>query len=564
MNRIPLRSLEPLLGRLVAGLVGFAVFLVVFGPSVLPPSNIHWLMEGDWAQHFLGWQLFRLESWTLPLGSLRGFGPPVDATIGLTDSLPLFAFPLKLVQTWLPTDFQYVGLWFALCFVLQGVAGAMLTEVFSRRWWDAALGGALFALSPILLWRLGHDSLCAHWSVLFLLMLCLRAALRTGPLPRAELAANLGLGVVSALTHPYLWAMISVLAVAHVVTAWKVGRLSGRFAAVTAGVYFVVTLGLLAAMGYFGGGALAPREGLSGFSADLLTLLNPMGRSRLIPELPTRPGQYEGYGFVGTGILVLAVISAVLAWRNRAAFWALPWRATMPVLVATGLLGIFSLGSIWRLAGHRVLKLAFLYDPLLPLLAPFRSNGRFIWPLAYLLMAGAIALVLRHFRSAPGKGTAVLAVALVVQAADLHFPHPARSDASAAGWDSMSSTRASELARGKTKLVMVPPQLRGMGAEPCEAPGEYADDRYVAPAYYAYRHRLQTNSFYVARLSNRRVQAYCGELRDSLAVGHFDRAAVYLVAPSLAPLFANPAVRCESVDAWRICVTSPEGEETDP
>jgi hypothetical protein len=40
---------------LIGGLLGFGWFNLVFGPSVLNPTYLGWIMQGDGAQHVLGW-----------------------------------------------------------------------------------------------------------------------------------------------------------------------------------------------------------------------------------------------------------------------------------------------------------------------------------------------------------------------------------------------------------------------------------------------------------------------------------------------------------------------------
>ncbi len=104
---------------------------LVFGPSILNPTYLGWVMQGDGAQHVLGWLFFRHENWLWPLGSVPSFPYPVGTTVGYTDSIPWLAIVAKAISPFLPVDFQYVGLWLGLCFFLQGWFGMRIVQALS-------------------------------------------------------------------------------------------------------------------------------------------------------------------------------------------------------------------------------------------------------------------------------------------------------------------------------------------------------------------------------------------------------------------------------------------------
>ena len=171
-------------------------------------------MKLDWVHHYFGWHYFRIEPWHWPPGTIRGYHAPIGSSIGMTDSIPLAAYVLKPFGRWLPATFQYLSLWWLLCFVLQGALGARLTSRASSSPVIQALGGALFVLLPMLLIRVGHAALCSHWLLLWPLLIATRQG-ATRARPR-EWAA---LGVVAGLVHPYLAAMSLALVGAIAVTS---------------------------------------------------------------------------------------------------------------------------------------------------------------------------------------------------------------------------------------------------------------------------------------------------------------------------------------------------------
>ena len=52
-------------------------------------------MHADFRLHFLGWHLYRASPWTWPIGATPFQIWPVGSSIGLTDSIPIFAFLFK-------------------------------------------------------------------------------------------------------------------------------------------------------------------------------------------------------------------------------------------------------------------------------------------------------------------------------------------------------------------------------------------------------------------------------------------------------------------------------------
>jgi hypothetical protein len=97
---------------------------------------------------------------------------------------------------------------------------------------------------------------------------------------------------------------------------WIDRTLSTRQMAVWGGVVVAVTLGVFIALGYIGSGISRGANGFGQYSVDILTPVNPAGTSRFLPALPVAPGQYEGFGYVGSGVLVLSVIGLVMICYN--------------------------------------------------------------------------------------------------------------------------------------------------------------------------------------------------------------------------------------------------------
>jgi hypothetical protein len=156
------------------------VFIYVTGGAIINPTNRDWLMFGDAAQHYLGWEFFRhtpLLQW--PIGANYPLGMELSSSIVFTDSIPIAAYIAKLFNPILPATFQYLGIWIWLCFVLQAFFAQRFLWFFLSNKAHVYLGACFVVLSPPLIYRLvhagyGHIALASHWLILASFCLYLR------------------------------------------------------------------------------------------------------------------------------------------------------------------------------------------------------------------------------------------------------------------------------------------------------------------------------------------------------------------------------------------------------
>jgi hypothetical protein len=524
--------------RVAAAAIGLGWFLWIGGGPTLDPRNFAWLLAGDWRQHWLGWLFFREDPWAFPLGRIGSLLYPVGTNLGFTDSNPLVAIALKPLSPLMPSTVQFIGPWLAVCFVLQGYAGAALAATVTRRPWQQFLGGCLFALSPVLPARLGHDTLCAHWLILALLYLGVRECREAAAARRmAWLAA--GLVTLSAAIHPYLTAMCATLALAVFARLWLSGRLRPIEVGAAALGTVAAILAVLGVIGYFDG-VQPGSAGFSVYSANLLTLVAPMGHSRLLPEAAVPPHQWEGFGFLGAGGLALSVVAIGVALRHRPSSSRYVW----PTVAACSVMAAYAVSTAVFVGEREVLRV----ERLAPLLTPFRSSGRFIWPLHYLwLMFGVWGAARLGGQRRPAIATAALALAVGLQAYDTRV---ASTDLAAKSVRPAPISNA-RLAVGHFRHVaLVPMQVLGV----CGGP--YDEDRTYRYMYLAYQLRATFNSGIYARLPAERVLAQCRRLDERIRRGDFDRETIYVANPDTAPAFVRAGAACGRFDGDWICVSA--------
>lgn len=391
---------------------GFACVHLALLPRFLDPGDIAWLLSDDAANVFLGWHFYRGEAWRLPPGAATDFGQVLGSSIVYSDSLPLVAMPLKLVASWLPAHFQFVGLWMLACIALQVVFAALLAREVVRTPLQRAAFVVLFAASPIMLQRsLGHFSLMAHWLLLAGFWLAIAPATRRRGLAWCALLA------AAALVQAYLLYMLLALWAATLVRRAAIDRDRGPLA--TAAEMLAVAATLLAAFwsaGYFE----LPNEALTAhadiygrYATDLNAFFNPVWGRHLLPNRPVNVvAAYEGYAYLGAGILALLLLALACWMRRRPA----GWRRHVPLAVAALLLWAVALSNTVRFDDRVVLAFT-LPEAVRGYGALVRSSGRFAWVLHYGLALAAAAVVVRCL---PRRAaTAALCIAAVLQATDV-------------------------------------------------------------------------------------------------------------------------------------------------
>lgn len=539
------------------GLVGALFYFRSFGWAWLDPSATDWLMHGDAAQHYLGWAMFRAESWQWPPGAIESLRYPLGSSVFFTDSNPLYALVLKPFHTVLPTPFQYIGLQYLINWTLLGLLTAATLRLVIPAEGDAAASGQLLAqslaalllvLAPVLIARVFHDTLTAHWQIVAAIALILRRNLEPVPRPPPWLPWTLLL-LIAALTHLYLLGMVVAFFAADCCQAvfrdrcWRLSQAT----LLGAGLITLLLLTLWAAGAFtVPGGQAMDRSNIGRWSADALTLINPGYSSRWLPPLPmANPGQWEGWAYLGLGAIGAIVAVGVMAVKRSEARLALT-RSALLWLAAIGMY-VFALSPTMSAAGSILVDSSWLKH--VPLYSVFRSTGRFVWPLHYLLLVVA-TLVLAYLA---GRGNRfalpVLAMACVVQIAEITNPdsfgkrrlQPIEFEALR-----LHDPRWSELTETRRHIELVP--AHGCGPEIVD---------WLPITELAARLGVTFNGGYVARLDGNRWNRYCDNQAELISQGNRRTDTVYVVHPDRVESFRSSGtvpVECELMDEVNVCV----------
>lgn len=386
-------------------------FLLGTGPFWANPRG-PWLMDPndsidsvDVLVMRVAYQAFVHAPWGLPLFYVPGLGAPAGTSVALLDVLPLVALPGKAL-TWVTGAWSTgagatgpmlnpYGIWVAACFILAALFAVLLLMALGQKSLLAAIAASLLAISmPALLYRFGHIALLGQ----FILIAALWRYVRDLPAREAgrRSAWWAGLLCTAALIHPYLLAMAGAIYAAAVLRRCDAERPGWR------GVWRepVTIAGCIAAVlvacGYVGKGTgtSASADGFGYFSMNLLSPFWPQ-RSGLFPGfhdlLAGRAGQYEGFNYLGAGVLLLVAVAVAASWRS------LPdlLHRHLILLVTFVYLTLFAVSNIVYGGTHLLLYLP-LPDAVQFLAGIFRSSGRMFWPCGYAIALFSLALALRH------------------------------------------------------------------------------------------------------------------------------------------------------------------------
>lgn len=392
-------------------LLGAIFFLLI---NTAAPLNVTWdgwikngYVEKDIIQHYTGWLFYRDSPIRFPLGIAESVNYPDGLAVTFTDSIPLFAIFFRLFEGILPETFQYFGLYTLLCYMLSGSAAALLLSLFSDRVPAVLLGSCVMIASPIMIERaFRHTALGSHFLILFALYLYFKNK-QTGFRYRKGYYL---LAALATAIHPYFLPMVFAILFADLIEEAVRNR-----HLVKPLLFLLGAIGIVAATAYsigiFSSSASADIFGYGYFCMNLNSLFNPVSCqgilwSRVLPALPQGLGSYDGFNYLGLGVLVAFPIVCLL-WFAEGGFSRLFafLKRYWGMLLVCCCLTAFAV-STTVLANSRVLFSFTLPAPLLALCSTFRSSGRMFYPIYYLIYLFVLVFLLR-------KGGRYLASVLV-------------------------------------------------------------------------------------------------------------------------------------------------------
>ncbi len=364
----------------LAGLISVVFIFATFSTEFVIGSAPYWQTQtDDVTQYVSGFNAYFTAPWQWPLLAFSGFNYPSGTLVTFVDGIPLYALFLKIIIPQNFAPFNPFGVWVALCFLLQGFAAWWLTrELQIKSWAFLVTLLAMLLTFPALMARMGHISLMSHWIVLFALALYIQGR-RTQSMPVFAWTILLVSGFY---VNIYLFVMASGIYAA----AWlsSVDQFKPKNILRTLWPCGVLFLSLWVTMLPLPLSEVTPEWGFGYYSMNLLSPI--LGGSLIDVYRYEGPGQYEGFNYLGLGVLL--TVAVVLLNQARSLFYDL--------MRHKALLFLLLLFTAYAVSNHVYLgqqELAILHYPSFmdKVTSQFRASGRFFWPVGYAIVIFALA-----------------------------------------------------------------------------------------------------------------------------------------------------------------------------
>ena len=298
------------------------------------------------------------------------------------------------------------------------------------------------------------------------------------------------------------------------------------------------------------GGRGYVNSGYRYYSMNLLSPIDPGGYpSGILRSLhQATGGQYEGYNYLGAGVLLLAVINLGLVLYSRGKLRPPDVRSLYPLLLCCLFLTLMALSTKVTLGSSTLIDLDGR-ERVSSLLAPLRATGRLFWLPYYAILT---ALLVAPFLLLGKSGTNLLiAGILVLQLADMsplrrsihtevNRPHP--TPLKSAIWSRLGSVHEN--------LIVLPAWQCGGTASPG---GEFG---YRFFGFLAVSQKMRTNSYSSARYTEAARDRECTESITALTERKLSPDSAYVVTPSVAALIGRGPTgpgKCHYLDRFILC-----------
>ena len=512
-------TLKARTGEISSIAIGIATFGALTNWKILNPLFVRWLYWGDPSTSYLGWQYFRKTPlFQFPIGASPNYGVGFASSIMYTDSVPLIAIPLKYVSFLLPNEFQYFGIWILAALILQSWFAWKIISRFISNTALALFGVVLFTNAPILIYRMvhegsGHIGFIGQFLILWSLHLYFeRVSSIKRWLALLGISPLVCLGLVPMVFVVFLGWLLQRL-IQNSISVLK--RSLQVLAELLSGV--VITIGVM----WISGALMVSDPSDSGFGTyrtSLTSLFDPkvnnaFSFSRFFPDLGNLPGSEEGFAFLSITVITLLLISIPIVFKGNHPLLS---QNNIGLILATIGMGVFSLSNRISVL-QRELFVYPIPSQLRKLIDPFRSSGRFVWPLIYLLILFGLISIMTIMQKHKNWGTLVLVVLLSVQIFESVgiFNNVRQRFTEIKFTPQLLSPRWDELAQNYDHLVAIPPLNNDPG--------------WFELALQANKWGLSTNTTYLARFNQLDFDLAKSKTQDDLENFQFDPKTLYIL-----------------------------------
>ncbi len=400
-----------IISAVISTLLAVLIFYIRFSFLILNPKETLWLNSSDWLQNYLGGYVFQSIPWQFPFGVNNLLNYPIGTSMGYSDSIPILAFLFKILKPIWNPEYQYLGLWLFICYILQGFFSALLLKKWNMHIILKIMCSFFLFLSPVLLNRFGHITLNCHWIILAIFCIFL-----------SRISSNIKLFYLTLILlfsvwiHPYITLMVIVFYFMFLLNMIFLKEIYLKYAFMNIiGVCFFTYFSWYL-IGYFHIKGIYD-SGFGIYSSNLNSFFNPLttNASQFINPLFTPSDKFEGFGYLGLGILILTIPLFFQRNYNIKQFFD---KKYFYLNFSVFLLFLFSLLPIIKFFDFTIFAIKFP-EFILNIFGTFRSNGRYIWPMCYLIVLYVLLKWVLSNRSL-SKKIIILSILLFIQLWDIY------------------------------------------------------------------------------------------------------------------------------------------------
>ena len=542
-----LKSFAPSRFLILQILIATLFFLVCssFNYEIIDPRNFSWFLKptitNDIQTHWISWEFFRhTEFLQFPFLINPQYGAGLNLSIFHTDSIPLVAFLLRIFNQFLPSDFQYFGIWALLSFFLMIHFSTRLMNIFVKNEALSLIFSIFFTISPLFITRVfTQQAVSSHWLIVAALYLYYKDNPKY--LPWAVLL------VLSLLINGYVAAMIFAIFFAFTARQYMINKnynLSHLYK-----FLFIFSIIVLSAytFGLFSIGKGIKEGGFDIYGSSLLAFINPLSpvglqsatnivsTHSIIMEALTSSyidfgswrqemKEVEGFAFLGTAAL-LSIPIILFNFRKPTKLFTSK-NIHKPVLIVGLVLFGFALSNNIYLGDTKILtySVPIIFEPLVEV---FRVCGRFNWVLYYLIIFFILVRLSECLK--PRLLYFVLPLLILVQICDSWritniYALELKSDPmylkSDGGLEKikLKDPMWEELASKYDKIRMYPIKNKPRN--------------YIELAYFASQNNMSTNFGYFSRVNHTTEDIINNKLLEELTSNKLSQKSIYIIRDS--------------------------------
>lgn len=371
-----------------AGLFGVLAFIFLYWNKLLDFTNDKPILYGfynvDILQNYLGWNAFRNDIWRFPLCMTKNLAFPEGDIISYYDSIPIFAIFFKIINSFLPKTFQYFGILLIFNFMLMGICSYKIIFLLTKNKLYSLISTIFFIFSPIFLYKAMSPGITTHWLILISIyeyILFIKTKNDNIWMHcRFLLYECLAMGI-----HPYFIPQVVIFYFVIIVkSSDKIKNIINFVVVQFTTIIFGIVLGTISKYGRTG------TDDFGFFSMNLNSFINPLSEcegtgSLILKPLPiVHVGQYEGYNYLGLGIIIFILLIPIICLINKKVFLYIVSKIKehFILIIIFFCCFLFAVSNVVTL-NDKILFVIPLPDDIIFRCGIFRSSGRMFWGAYY-------------------------------------------------------------------------------------------------------------------------------------------------------------------------------------